>query len=286
MPMKPGMMMVMDKMSRYERQPRSEYGGDSERRMIGYNRDYETENRRRMEGSRMPYGMDEPEARRRRDSNGRYMEGGAGAYGYDRGSPSMGGYEAYPPSYGGGHDPYRMGGYGYGDEPEARRQRDSRGRFMMAGDPYMMDEEMRSQTWYPPYGGIPPQMHGGGSRYGFGDVYAHIQAPGAMNRPNMMESDMSAPVDEHTARMWVQKMDGGEHFKVEQTDQQRQAICPDCNRWEWYTAMNAMYSDHCETAKKLNVDRPDYYAHMAKDFLKDKDAKPNKLRRYMEHIAK
>lgn len=249
MAMSPGMKMLFtDRMRQHpESNHRSEYGGDSERRMIGYDRNYQTENRRR------------------RDSRGRYMEGGGAAY--------NGGYE---------HDMPHMGGYG---GTEARR-RDSRGRYMMGGDPRMMDddydeEDMRSQTWYPPH-----MMGGSGSRYGFGDVYAHIQAPGAMNRPNMTEGDMSAPVDEHTARMWVQKMDCGEHFKVEQTDQQRQAICPDCNRWEFYTAMNAMYSDHCETAKKLNVDRPDYYAHMAKDFLKDKDAKPHKLRRYMEHIAK
>ena len=232
MAMSPGMkMMMMDKVRKTEQYPRSEYGGDADRRMIGYDRDYQTENRRR------------------RDSRGRYMEG-----------------DGWEP-----HNRY---------EPESRRRRDSRGRYMMGAEYDDDEEEMRSQTWYPPH-----MMGGSGSRYGFGDVYAHINAPNAMNRPGMMESDMSVPVDEHTARMWVQKMDGGEHFKVEQTEQQRQAICPDCNRWEWYTAMNAMYSDHCETAKKMNIDRPDYYAHMAKDFLKDSDAKPHKLRRYMEYIA-
>lgn len=212
MAMSPGMkMMMMDKVRKTEQYPRSEYGGGTDRRMIGYDRDYQTENRRR---------------------------------------------------------------------------RDSRGRYMMGGNPRMMDddydeEDMRSQTWYPPH-----MMHGNGSRYGFGDVYAHIQAPNAMNRPGMMESDMSAPIDEHTARMWVGKMDGGEHFKLEHTEQQRMAVCPDCDRFEFYVAMNAMWNDYCETAKKMNIDRPDYYAHLAKDFLKDKDAKPHKLRRYMEHIAK
>ena len=161
----------------------------------------------------------------------------------------------------------------------------------MGGDPRMMDdyddddEDMRGQTWYP------SAMHGG-SRYGFGDVYAEIHAPGAMNRPmsgmhgGMMGGDMSEPVDEQTARKWVMKMDGGEHFKIEQTDQMRASMCPDCDRYEFYVAMNAMYSDHCESAKKRGLDKPDYYADLAKDFLKDSDAKPHKLRRYMEHIAK
>ena len=236
MAMSPGMkMMMMDKVRKTEQYPRSEYGGDTDRRMIGYDRDYQTENRRR------------------RDSRGRYMEG-----------------DGWEP-----HNRY---------EPESRRRRDSRGRYMMGAEYDDDEEEMRSQTWYPPH-----MMGGSGSRYGFGDVYAHINAPNAMNRPGMMggmESDMSAPIDEHTARAWVNKMDGGEHFKMDQTEQQRMAICPDCDRFEWYVAMNAMYSDHCETARKMNIDRPDYYAHMARDFLMDKDAKPHKLRRYMEHIAK
>ena len=77
MPMHPGMKMLMlNKVTqRPESNYRSEYGGTTERRMIGYDRDYNTENRRRyMDDSRMNYGMDEPESRRRRDSRGRYME--------------------------------------------------------------------------------------------------------------------------------------------------------------------------------------------------------------------
>lgn len=256
--MNPGMkMLMMDNIRKSEQYPRSEYGGDPDRRMIGYNRDYPTENRRR------------------RDSRGRYMEG--------EHSPHMGGYRSE----------YDESRYGMGEryEPESRRRRDRKGRYMMGGDPRMMDdyddddEDMRGQTWYP------SAMHGG-SRYGFGDVYAEIHAPGAMNRPmggmhgGMMGGDMSAPVDEYTARMWVQKMDGGEHFKMEQADQLRTSICPDCHRMEWYVAINAMYSDHCETAKKINMDKPEFYAHLAKDFLMDSDAKPHKLRRYMESIPK
>lgn len=244
MPIKPGMMMVMDQIDRQQRYPRSEYSSTPERRMIGYDRDYNIENRRR----------------------------------YAEGEGWQGNRMAYD-----------------GMEPESRRRRDSRGRYMMDDD----DDDMRGQTWYPPHGNMPQMMAApmgttypmgmhGGSRYGFGDVHADIYAPNAMNRPmgGMMGGDMSAPVDEHTARMWVGKMDGGEHFKMEQTDQMRAALCPDCNRYEFFVAMNAMYSDHCETAKKVNMDKPEFYAHLAKDFLKDTDAKPHKLRRYMEHIAK
>ena len=177
--------------------------------------------------------------------------------------PPMDGYDDTP----------HMGGYG----PEARRRRDKRGRYMMGGMDYDDDDEEDYS---------PRSMSG--NKYG--DIYARgtIYAPGAMNKPmgGMMGGDMSAPVDEQTARMWVQKMDGGEHFKPEQADQFRNAICPHCDKWEYYTAINAMYSDYCETAKKMGMDKPDFYAHMAKDFLMDKDAGPYKLRKYMMTIPK
>lgn len=249
--MKPGMkMMMMDRMQRQPENNRSEYGGGN-RRMIGYDRD-------RSGNANTPnYGSE----------NNRY--------GMDGGSSYNGRYR----------NEYDEGKYGYGrNEPESRRRRDRRGRYMMEG----MDEdeeeyEKHSQVWYP------PNMMGG-SRYGFGDVYADVYAGGAMNRPmsdnGAMGKDMSQPVDEHTARKWVENMDGGEHFKPEQAEQLRAAHCPDCGKWEWYTAMNAMYSDYCETAKKMGVDKPEFYAGMARDFLKDKDAKTHKLRRYMEHIAR
>jgi hypothetical protein len=256
MAMNPGMrMMLADRVRQPENYSRSEYGGGN-RRMIGYDRD--------MDGNATTsnYGGTETENRRRRDSRGRYMEGG--------GEIQNGHYTNYPWSE-------EMAGGGY--ETESRRRRDSRGRYMMGR---MDDEpEMRGQTWYP------PNMHGG-SGYSFGDVYADIHAPNAMNRPmhGGMEHEWAKPVDEHTARMWVSEMEGGEKWKPEQIEQLRQTMCPECAKWEFYVAINAMYSDYCETAKKMGVDKPDFYASLARDFLMDEDAKPHKLRRYMETIAK
>ena len=77
----------------------------------------------------------------------------------------------------------------------------------------------------------------------------------------------------------------GEHFKAEHAEQTRNAHCPDCDKMEFWTAMNMMYSDYCDVAKKMNVDRPDFYAHMAKAFLMDKDAGEGKLAKYMKYIA-
>lgn len=249
--------------SRYQ----SEYSGGDGRRMIGYDRtentyrDRDNDGRYR-EGNRNAYaGMDyPPESRRRRDSRGRYMEGD----GWENNSYNDSRYE---------HDErYR---------PESRRRRDSRGRYMMNGMDDDDDDDMRSQTWYPP-------AMNGGSRYGFGDVYADVYAMGAANRPmygmGMMGSDMEKPVDERTARKWVEDMDGGEHFKPEQAEQLRTTICPECKRWEFYVAINAMYSDHCESIKKMGMDKPEAFAYLAKDFLMDADAGPHKLRKYMTVI--
>lgn len=266
--MKPGMkMMMMDRLMQPPESNRSEYGGGN-RRMIGYDRgeggNATTSN---YAENRMEYGMEEMENRRRRDSRGRYMEGDG--WEYNRNYPR--------PRY----------------EPESRRRRDSRGRYALNMGDDEDEEEMRgAQTWYPPYGNMPPanmypmNMHHPGNSYG--DIYAEgtIYTPGAMNKPMGMHGDMSAPVDEHTARMWVQKMDGGEKFKPEQTEQFRMSHCPDCTKWEYYVAVNAMYSDYCETAKKMGMDKPEFYAMLAKDFLKDKDAKPHKLRNYMENVPK
>ena len=40
----------------------------------------------------------------------------------------------------------------------------------------------------------------------------------------------------------------------------------------WWAAMNMMYSDYYGVAAKYGLDRPEFYADLAKAFLMDKDA--------------
>ena len=50
---------------------------------------------------------------------------------------------------------------------------------------------------------------------------------------------------------------------------------------------NMMYSDYCEVAKKINANNMDFFAEMAKAFLKDKDAgAQDKLAAYYEYVVK
>lgn len=95
---------------------------------------------------------------------------------------------------------------------------------------------------------------------------------------------------EERVKKWVSGMQNsdntrGGHFGMDRAELQRNAICSECDKLEFYAAMNMMYSDYCAVAKEMGVDRPEFYAKMAKAFLMDKDAGEGKLEKYMRHIA-
>lgn len=99
------------------------------------------------------------------------------------------------------------------------------------------------------------------------------------------------PIDKQTATAWVKKMhnsDGstGEHWTYEQTSQLMRQKNIDCEPAEFYAAMNMLWSDYGRVAQRVGQDNADFWAEMAKAFLMDKDAKPNKVSLYYECIAK
>ena len=90
---------------------------------------------------------------------------------------------------------------------------------------------------------------------------------------------------------WVSEMESESGktmpaYRIEETESQRKAMCPDCDKWEFFVAMNAMYADYQPAAVKCGADKPDFYAMMAKLFLNDKDASKHKLQKYMMVIPK
>lgn len=193
---------------------------------------------------------------------------------------------------------YMMGDtYATGDYPEMRQRRDSRGRYM-TGTYDMYDEqpmigfdrdEYRSRSLMPmEYGENRSRM----SAYD-GDIYAKgsiVMSPNRMKN-GMMNDGGYQEMDEMTAMKMVKKMqneDGtrGGHFKYDQTEEMRKQLCPDCDQNEFFLAMNMMYSDYCNVAKQMGIDKPEYYAHMAKAFICDKDAKDHKLQRYFDEIVR
>lgn len=93
------------------------------------------------------------------------------------------------------------------------------------------------------------------------------------------------------AAAWVAEMENadgthGGHWSMEQTEAVRKQRGIECDPFMFYAAMNMMYSDYCKAAEKTGATSVDFYAYMAKAFLDDKDAAPNKLARYYHCIVK
>lgn len=94
------------------------------------------------------------------------------------------------------------------------------------------------------------------------------------------------------AKEWTKNMkneDGtsGPHWTVEQTKQIMAQRNLSLNPAEFYAALNMIYSDFSHVAKKHGLGGSlDFYVDMAKAFLNDKDATPNKLFNYYNHIVK
>lgn len=97
------------------------------------------------------------------------------------------------------------------------------------------------------------------------------------------------------AKRWAARMENadgsvGAHWTMEQTDAvaEERGVSPDeVSRWAWGVTMNMMYSDYYDVAMEFGVNRPEFYAALAKAFLMDKDAPApeEKLCEYYKHIA-
>lgn len=188
--------------------------------------------------------------------------------------PPMNTYDGYP---GMPHIRPQSEMYGGGYPMEARRRRDRRGRYAMGGMEYDDDDDddRRGKTDW-----SDTRM------YAAGVAWAEPS-----DKHSKHPEHYAKEVDQATAMEWVQRMknaDGttGPHYKPEQAEQLRSVHCPHCKRWEFFTALNMMYSDYSDVAKKMGVDKPEFYTCMAKAFLDDEDAGEHKLAKYMEEIPK
>lgn len=90
-----------------------------------------------------------------------------------------------------------------------------------------------------------------------------------------MESEAST-FTEDDARRWTEHMENddgsmGAHWTLEQTAAVANSIGVHVDPWIWFAALNMEYSDNFEVAQKYGLDRPEYYADLAKAFLFDKD---------------
>ena len=248
-------------------------------------------------GGRMSM-MDAPEMRRRRDSRGRYMEGNQGNYGRMEQGGATSHYwpEPHMPPY---LDDSRMrrmedqpdGQNPYGGQPEVyRRQEEKRN-----------DSEMRRMTdgktsageinYNRPdggYGNVSYFMHKT-DPLDQRDGKEHFQQPRQIGFQQASENGL----DKDTVMRWVEDMEDGEgvrggKYTWHQAQQyaMNMGITGQQRLLEFFWAMNAMYADFHKVGKKFGVDKPEFYAHLAKCFIEDPDAKDNKVEEYVKHIVK
>mgnify|MGYP004679151971 FL=1 len=81
---------------------------------------------------------------------------------------------------------------------------------------------------------------------------------------------------EDDAQRWTEHMENddgsmGAHWTLEQTTAVANSIGVHVDPWIWFAALNMEYSDNFEVAQKYGLDRPEYYADLAKAFLFDED---------------
>ncbi len=106
------------------------------------------------------------------------------------------------------------------------------------------------------------------------------------------KADMDVPpMTRETAMEWAKHMENadgsrGPHWSMEKTEEARNQRGIQCDPLEYYLAMNMMYSDYVKAAEKAGCSSMDFYAYMAKAFLDDKDAQPEKLARYYQYIVR
>lgn len=104
------------------------------------------------------------------------------------------------------------------------------------------------------------------------------------------QTESIRPLTKEVAMEWVGSMrnaDGtsGARWPMEKTEEVRKQKGIECDPLEFYVAMNMIYSDYVKAAEKVNASSMDFYACMAKAFLEDKDAQPDKLARYYRYIV-
>lgn len=119
------------------------------------------------------------------------------------------------------------------------------------------------------------------------------------------DADREAPVDpapehmvfdQHMAEAWVTGMQNADPALPHGAKWTPEALKPLAQKygiptdgerfWAFWAVTNAMYSDYGEVAKKFGVVSPEFYAHMAKAWLEDKDANPGKAALYYKYVVK
>lgn len=258
------------------------------------------------------------EARRRRDERGRYMEGGQDDMRNEMRMPRNAN-DVYPAMADAEESTFRS-------RINRQREAKGEGYFVwdnaypqhMPPERYGSPETAReARMTYSPYGDQPDiykrqedrkYAYSEGRRMNDDNVvslgsYAHKADPLDQRKDKMHMApekhtrqigfQSNGALDKQTIMDWVENMEDSEgvrggKYTWHQTQQyaMNKGITGEKRMLEFYAAMNAMYADFHEAGKKFGVDKPDFYACLAKLFIEDPDAVDNKLEEYYKHVVR
>ena len=91
---------------------------------------------------------------------------------------------------------------------------------------------------------------------------------------------------EADAREWVSHMDPPGKWTMEQTTVVMHQYGYHYKPCVFYAVMNMLWSDYGKTVSKHGLDRADFWAELAHDFIEDPDAEDMKVGRYWRDIVK
>lgn len=115
--------------------------------------------------------------------------------------------------------------------------------------------------------------------------------PGNRAMTGGAESNVSPHFDMQMAQEWTRRMqneDGttGPHWTIDQTNKVMEQRGVNEDPVKFWAAMNMIYSDFVNVAKKLGISNVDFYTEMTRAFLDDKDVSGDKLAKYYEYVVK
>ena len=107
------------------------------------------------------------------------------------------------------------------------------------------------------------------------EVMVYVDAICALRRMDGHDEDEG--FTEEDAKAWTAKMENedgttGPHWTMGQTDAVANVAGVHVDKLTFWACLNMMYSDYYSVAAKYGLDRPEFYADLAKAFLMDKDA--------------
>lgn len=234
----------------------------------------------------------------------------------------MGGYaEHRPEMHSGGYADHQQemtyGGYEEIENRRGRQPRDDRGRYMpknemRMGEPmdYSYPEDNYAALPHMPSRTEPPRYEEprrAMNRIGFNadpEVRTDYAARTEYPRMNEMEhrksearmghgkSNGDYKLTREDADEWMRDLENedgsrGAHWTFDQVRQVMGQKNVSADPVTFYAVLNMIYSDYGKVFRKYGMaDKLDFYVDMAKAFIEDKDAVPDKAAAYYEHIVK